>query len=97
MLNVALIYGERSRISLNSVSQTTVLPCQCYSEVNRLNTLYFEVMSTMNRNRQESMTQASQMHRANMQKNLQRRLEAARAKGDETLIRQLEAEANYIG
>jgi len=51
----------------------------------------------MNRKSQETITQASQIHRANMQKNLQRRLEAARAKGDEELIRLLEAEANYIG
>ncbi len=54
-------------------------------------------MFTMNRKRQETTTQATQTHRANMQKNLQRRLEAARAKGDEELIRLLEAEANYIG
>jgi hypothetical protein len=54
-------------------------------------------MSNMNRIRQENTSQASQTHRANMQKNLQRRLEAARAKGDEALIRLLEAEANYIG
>ncbi len=60
-------------------------------------TFPFELMSNMNRIRQESTAQASQTHRANMQKNLQRRLEAARAKGDEALIRLLEAEANYIG
>ena len=52
---------------------------------------------TMNRNRQKTLTEVSQLHRANMQKNLQRRLEAARAKGDEQLIRLLEAEADYIG
>ncbi len=50
----------------------------------------------MNNNRQESRTQTSETHRANLQKNLQRRLEAAREKGDAELIRQLEAEANYI-
>ena len=54
-------------------------------------------MSIMNKKRQETTTQASQTHRANMQKNLQRRLEAARANGDEELIRQLEAEASYLG
>ncbi|HEY9885577.1 MAG TPA: hypothetical protein V6C98_18380 [Thermosynechococcaceae cyanobacterium] len=54
-------------------------------------------MSIMSRKRQEVVTQASQTHRANMQKNLQRRLETARANGDEELIRLLEAEANYIG
>lgn len=51
----------------------------------------------MNRNRQETHTKTSETHRANLQKNLQRRLEAARAKGDEQLVRLLEAEASYIG
>jgi hypothetical protein len=51
----------------------------------------------MNRNRQQAITQAVQMHRENLRKNLQRRLEAARSRGDEALVRQLEAEANYIG
>jgi hypothetical protein len=54
-------------------------------------------MFTMNKNRQEAVKKAAQAHQANMQKNLQRRLEAARAKGDEALVRQLEAEAKYIG
>jgi hypothetical protein len=51
----------------------------------------------MNRNRQKTLTEVSQVHRVNMQKNLQRRLQAARAKGDEQLVRLLEAEAEYIG
>lgn len=50
-----------------------------------------------NRNRQEAITQLSAVHRENLRKNLQRRLEAARARGDEALIRQLEAEASYLG
>lgn len=50
----------------------------------------------MNKNRQETRTRIAETHRANLQKNLQRRLEAARAKGDEHLIRLLEAEANYL-
>jgi hypothetical protein len=54
-------------------------------------------MSAMNRDRRESMTQAAAAHRETLRKNIQRRLEAARAKGDEQLIRLLEAEANYIG
>lgn len=54
-------------------------------------------MSIMNKERQQTITQTTQAHRANLQKNLQRRLEAARAKGDETLLRMLEAEANYLG
>ncbi|MDX2228753.1 MAG: hypothetical protein NW220_03900 [Leptolyngbyaceae cyanobacterium bins.349] len=51
----------------------------------------------LNRKRQEKATNSSETHRVNLQKNIQRRLEAARASGDETLIRQLEAEANYLG
>jgi hypothetical protein len=50
----------------------------------------------MNRNRQRIVTEMTQVHRANLQKNLQRRLDAARAKGDAELVRMLEAEANYI-
>lgn len=51
----------------------------------------------LNKKRQGNLTSISEVHRSNLQKNLQRRLEAARAKGDENLVRQLEAEANYIG
>ncbi len=51
----------------------------------------------LNKKRQGNLTNISETHRSNLQKNLQRRLDAARAKGDEALIRQLEAEANYIG
>lgn len=53
--------------------------------------------SMLNRKRQEKNIKAAETHRMNMQKNLQRRLEAARASGNEALIQQLEAEANYIG
>lgn len=51
----------------------------------------------MNRPRREVANQTAQTHRANLQKNLQRRLEAAKARGDEQLVRQLEAEADYLG
>lgn len=51
----------------------------------------------LNRKRQEKATKLAETHRMNLQKNIQRRLEAARVTGDEALIRQLEAEANYIG
>jgi len=54
-------------------------------------------MSIANKNRRETMTQASIAHRETLRKNLQRRLESARTKGDEQLVRLLEAEANYIG
>lgn len=50
----------------------------------------------MNRNRQQIIKQAAEAHRQNLQKNVQRRLEIARAKGDENLVRQLEAELNYF-
>jgi hypothetical protein len=54
-------------------------------------------MFIMNKNRQQTITQATQAHRDTLRKNIQRRLEVARAKGDEVLVRQLEAEAQYIG
>lgn len=49
-----------------------------------------------NQDRRAAMQQAAQMHRDNLRKNLERRLEAARSRGDEALVRQLEAEANYL-
>lgn len=51
----------------------------------------------MNKNRHQSITQTAQLHRENMRRNLEKRLEAARASGDQDLVRLLEAEANYIG
>ena len=48
----------------------------------------------MNNNNQQRL-QAVANHRANIQRILQHRLEVARAKGDQTLVRQLEAESNY--
>lgn len=50
----------------------------------------------MSKYRNENPIKVSETHRSNLQKNLQRRLEAARANGDEKLVRQLEAEAQYI-
>jgi plasmid maintenance system killer protein len=54
-------------------------------------------MSMLNKKRQEMATKAADAHRVTLQKNLQRRLDVARASGDENLLRQLEAEASYIG
>ena len=51
----------------------------------------------MNNDRHQRMTQAEQQHRAYLRKNLERRLESAKANGDENLVRLLEAEASYIG
>lgn len=50
----------------------------------------------MDKSRQRIVTEMVQVHRANLQKNLQRRLDAARARGDSDLLRMLEAEANYL-
>ena len=49
----------------------------------------------MNTKRQAIMRKVVETHDANIQKSLQHRLEVARTKGDESLIRQLEAEINY--
>ena len=51
----------------------------------------------MNNNRQENLTRAAASHRQSLRQSLQRRLEAARARGDQNLISQLEAEAHYLG
>lgn len=51
----------------------------------------------MNKDRRLMLTQAAQLHKANLRKNLERRLEAAKSSGNESLIKQLEAEASYLG
>ncbi|MEA5508568.1 hypothetical protein VB715_02205 [Crocosphaera sp. UHCC 0190] len=45
--------------------------------------------------KQQHLTDADQVHRSNILKSLEHRLEIARAKGNESLIRQLEAEKTY--
>ncbi|MBW4620561.1 MAG: hypothetical protein KME17_14555 [Cyanosarcina radialis HA8281-LM2] len=50
----------------------------------------------MNKNRQETLKQVAAVHRDNLRKNLQHRLEVARIQGNENLVRQLEAEASYL-
>ena len=49
-----------------------------------------------NKTRQNSKNKATSIHHDNLKQNLQHRLEVARAKGDENLVRQLEAEAAYL-
>jgi hypothetical protein len=49
----------------------------------------------MKSNQQQRLQSAAQTRRANILKSLEHRLEVARAKGDENLTRQLEAEKNY--
>jgi hypothetical protein len=48
-------------------------------------------------NRMQAAKQAEEIHHENLQKNVEYRLQVARAKGDEKLVRQLEAEMKYIG
>ncbi len=44
----------------------------------------------------EAAEQARETHKQSIKKNLEHRLEVARAKGDENLIRQIEAEMQYF-
>lgn len=50
----------------------------------------------MNKNRNNKVQQAAAAHRASLRRSLEHRIEVARAKGDEALIRQLEQEASYL-
>ena len=50
----------------------------------------------MSKKRQEILKKAASTHRASLRKSLEHRLEMARSQGDERLVRQLEAEANYL-
>lgn len=47
-------------------------------------------------NRLQSIKQAAEVHRMNIRRNLEHRMEAARASGNEQLVRMLEAEANTL-
>ncbi len=47
-------------------------------------------------NRNKRKNQLSQTHRANIQKRLEHRIEVARAKGDQDLVRLLEAERDQV-
>jgi len=49
----------------------------------------------MDRNRSHP-SEVTRVHRENLQRNLQRRMDAAKARGDQALLRMLEAEANYL-
>jgi hypothetical protein len=50
----------------------------------------------MTNNLQIDRAQVTAAHRENMRRNLERRLDAARAKQDQNLIRLLEEESSYI-
>ena len=50
----------------------------------------------MNKKRQEILKGATSIHRESMRRSLNNRLEAARANGNDKLVKQLEAEAKYL-
>jgi hypothetical protein len=50
----------------------------------------------LNKNLRKNSVKLSDVHRANIQKRLEHRLEVARSNGDENLIRTLEAEMRQI-
>lgn len=50
----------------------------------------------MNKNSQDTITQAIKTHRESLRKSLQHRLEVARSSNNDYLVRQLEAEAAYL-
>lgn len=50
----------------------------------------------MTNNRVQAITKAREAHQLNIRRSLEHRLEVARAKGDEKLISQLEAEMKYF-
>lgn len=50
----------------------------------------------MNNKRKEIIDNAHVSHRESMRKSLSNRLEAARANGNNKLVKQLEAEAKYL-
>lgn len=50
----------------------------------------------MNKKRQETMKNAHHSHRESMRRSLNARLEAARANGNDQLVKQLEEEAKYL-
>ena len=50
----------------------------------------------MNNKRKETVKNANSSHRESMRRSLNNRLEAARAQGNDGLVKQLEAEAKYL-
>ncbi|MBW4646780.1 MAG: hypothetical protein KME23_27975 [Goleter apudmare HA4340-LM2] len=50
----------------------------------------------MSNNRVQAIQKAQEAHKQNIQRSLEHRLQVARAKGDDKLIRQLEAEMTYF-
>lgn len=55
-----------------------------------------ERLTTMAQNRLIAISAAKEVHKQNIQRNIEHRLEVAKARGDQRLIRQLEAELRYF-
>jgi hypothetical protein len=53
-------------------------------------------MPIKNKNRQQALTDAAVAYKESLRRNLQHRLEVARAQGNDKLVHQLEAEAVYL-
>ena len=53
-------------------------------------------MSMMNKNTPKSLVKLDEIHKANIEKKLAHRLEAARAKGNQDLVKILEAEKQLL-
>jgi hypothetical protein len=51
----------------------------------------------MSKKYRETLANTAAAHRNHLMRNLQHRIEVARSKNDTALIRQLEAEASYLG
>lgn len=51
----------------------------------------------LNQTRKEQLKTAAANHRDSLRRSLQRRIESARAAGNEELLQKLEAEADYLG
>ena len=61
-----------------------------------MHTPYFKNKKSMMNNKRKKNSTVSNSHRESMRRSLNARLEAARANGNENLIKQLEAEAKYL-
>jgi len=53
-------------------------------------------MSIMNKNTSKSLVELNEVHKANIEKKLAHRLEVARTKGNENLVKTLEAEKQLL-
>ncbi|NEP08602.1 MAG: hypothetical protein F6K25_27325 [Okeania sp. SIO2G4] len=53
-------------------------------------------MSMMNKNSPKSLVKLNEVHKANIEKRLAHRLEAARSKGNQDLVKALESERQLL-